>query len=69
MNITMIFGAQPLYKGAEYTLSHIDANQLIRAGVAIPVADHLAATAEHAIKDTSGEETRKASTQRKSPKK
>jgi hypothetical protein len=68
MTITMIYGAQPLYKGAEYTMGHVESEQLIRAGVAIPVATNTPATAERTVAKPA-EESRQASTQKKISKK
>jgi hypothetical protein len=64
MNITMIHGTQPLYKGAEYTMGLEDATSLISAGVAVPVSDKSPATPERAVQSSPAEETRKASSRR-----
>jgi hypothetical protein len=69
MNITMVHGTQPLYKGAEYTMTHVEAAQLIQAGVAVPVSDKSPAAAERAVQTNPAEEKREASTQKKSTKK
>lgn len=56
MTMTMIHGTQPLYRGAVYTVSQSEAQELIQAGMAVPVSDKSAATAEKAVSEIQVEE-------------